>query len=538
MKGSDSSSRRYGWWPLLLVLMLASGVRIWTVVRSEVAARDSIGFIKYAIRYENEPFTKVLREAQQPPAYPVAILVTSQPVRLIAGDMTPQAMALSAQVASAIFGVLLVFPMVAFGSELLNRQFGWAAAAVFQCLPAWVRFTSDGLSESTFLFFTMMSLWAAARTFRTQSLIAMACCGTMAGLAYLTRPEGAEIVVAVGLVLVGMVAIGRWTKATAARAGVVLAAAFLVFFAPFVAITGRVTNKPTGRFLLGDPTVEQNYFGAAPRAALPLAVWYQDSGQAGKNRLMWAAQVFLTELSSSSRQIGLVFSIIGLAVWRKRIRNHPGGAVMAVLAIMHAALLIRMSSMMGYLSERHLALIVVTGCYTATLGLRETILRLMAVLGQPARWRRDVVLAGTLVVVFMTACPSLAKPMHANRAGHRAAGEWLWHHAPTTAGIRDPFCWAQYYSGRDFHETASPDPDEQFVVLELTDNQHSRLPLIPEAKAKAAAGLMVFHWPVQVPADKAQVAVFRWLRPRVPSANRPLPTSSGDGSDRIAAASP
>ena len=138
-----------------------------TVSRSEVAARDSIGFIKYALQYESEPFVKVLREAQQPPAYPLAVLAASWPVRLFSGDTTPQAMALAAQIASAFFGVLLVLTMVAFGTELLNRQFGLVAAALFQCLPAWVRFTSDGLSESTFLFFTTTSLWLAARAFRT-----------------------------------------------------------------------------------------------------------------------------------------------------------------------------------------------------------------------------------------------------------------------------------------------------------------------------------------------------------------------------------
>ncbi len=534
----DLTAPRPSWWPLLLVLALAIGVRVWTVSRSEVAARDSIGFIKYALQYESEPFVKVLREAQQPPAYPLAVLAASWPVRLLVGDTTPQAMALAAQIASAFFGVLLVLPMVAFGTELLNRQFGLVAAALFQCLPAWVRFTSDGLSESTFLFFTTTSLWLAARAFRTRSHWSMAMCGVTAGLAFLTRPEGAEIVVAVALVMAGMATLGRWALRPTAVSFAALTAGFLICFGPFFATTGRVTNKPTGRFLMGDQTAKQDYFGVAKSGPALLAVWFQDAGQTHRNKLIWATRALIVEVSTSSRQIGFILSIIGLAFWQKRIRNGAGGAVMMVLAGMHTLLLIRMSSQIGYLSERHTALIVLTGCYPATLALIEIVTYLTQFRRRQLWLSQPALLAVIVSLTFLAACPSLAKPLHGNRAGHRAAGEWLAQNAPAEAGIRDPFCWAQYYSGRDMCNTAATDPDEQFVVVELSDNQHSRLPLIPEVKAKAAAGVMVFHWPEKVPAEKAQVAVYRWLRPTVPSASRPSLPSSGDGSDRIAAASP
>src|SRR5262245_14297447 len=191
------------WWPIIFVLLLALSMRIWVVTHSEVAARDSIGFIKYALKYETEPFTKVLREAEQPPAYPIAVLVASWPVRAVSGGVTPQNMALSAQIASAFFGTLLVLPMIGLGTELLDRRYGIVAAALFQALPTWIKLTSDGLSESTFLFFVALALWLAARAFRTQGIWAFLCCGLAAGCSYLARPEGAELVPAVGLVIVG-----------------------------------------------------------------------------------------------------------------------------------------------------------------------------------------------------------------------------------------------------------------------------------------------------------------------------------------------
>ena len=117
--------------------------------------------------------------------------------------------------------------------------------------------------------------------------------------------------------------------------------------------------------------------------------------------------------------------------------------------------------------------------------------------------------------------------MHGNRAGHKAAGLWIAAHAPSSAGVCDPFCWANYYAGRTLHETAEHDPPDQFVIVESTDNQHSRLPLVPEAKAKAAAGQLVYQWPESAAADKVQVRVFRWQRPAgevtLPNPSRPWP---------------
>ncbi|MBX7102871.1 MAG: glycosyltransferase family 39 protein [Gemmataceae bacterium] len=468
----------------------------------------------------------VLRTSQQPPGYPLAILATSWPIRAVSGGPTPENMALAAQIASCLFGVLLVVPMVGFGTEIIDRRFGLASAALFQCLPAWVRFTSDGLSEAMFLFFIAVGLWAAARSFRTGSAWSFLETGLAAGMAFLTRPEGAELAGAVAVVIVGAACLARvsWTSSTVSMAS--LAIGFLILAGPFVVATGRITNKPTGRFLLGDPTAEKSFFGKADRPPVLLAAWWQDAGDPNRNRTLWATQTLLTETAASSRQFGLLLSLIGLAVWHRRIRNSAGGAVLIVLSAAHAILLIRMTSSVGYLSERHTALIVLTGCFPATLGLMEVVDWLCRRSGGVLRV--SPVLATLVLVAAAAAMPSLAKPLHGNRAGHRAAGQWLAKHAPGEAGIRDPFCWGRYYSGRDFTDSAADDPDLQYVIVELSDNQHSRLPLLTEARAKAAAGELVYHWPESKPVEKASVAVYRWVRPPAnPTASRPSPPAGG-----------
>lgn len=61
-------------WSLVLLLLLATAVRAWLVGHTEVAARDSIGYIRYALNLEHEPWEQALRRNEQHPGYPAALL--------------------------------------------------------------------------------------------------------------------------------------------------------------------------------------------------------------------------------------------------------------------------------------------------------------------------------------------------------------------------------------------------------------------------------------------------------------------------------
>ncbi|MFL5328482.1 MAG: hypothetical protein ACJ8C4_06165 [Gemmataceae bacterium] len=509
------------WRWVLVIALVALGLRVWVVARSEVAARDSINFIRYALRFESEPFTKVLREAEQPPGYPLAVLAASWPVRAWRGTTDPAGMALAAEIASLCFGVLLVIPMALLGRNLGGPLLGLLAAALFQCLPSWIRLTSDGLSESTFLFWSASALWLAARAFSGGPLWTMLGCGLAAGCAYFTRPEGAELVIAAACVLLTMAILRRITWNQAALQTAALVAGFAVFLGPFYATTGRLTNKPTARYLLGDETAKTSYFGAAPTKTLPLAVWLQ--GDEASSKWVSAGKALIQEVAQSSRYAGLFLALIGLYLWSSRIKNQAAGWMMFGLCVLHSGLLIRMTSALGYLSERHTALLILVGSYPAALAVQAFAERVRHI--AKLRIKVTALAAVCILFAFASELPSLGRALHGNRAGHRAAGEWLAKNAPAEAGIRDPFCWANYYAGRVFHETAAADPDEQFVIVENSDNQHSRLPLMPEARAKATAGTMVYCWPPG-DKDKSLVRVYHWHRPGPFTNSSPTPPSS------------
>src|SRR5438046_1174088 len=129
---------------LLCLLLLATGMRAWLLGHTEVAARDSIGFIRYAWQLERQPWAEVLRHSQQHPGYPLWVLAVSWPVRHYWQGDEASAMQWSAQLASAIAGVLLVLPMFYLGKELFDRRVGFWGAVLFQCLPVGARIMSDG----------------------------------------------------------------------------------------------------------------------------------------------------------------------------------------------------------------------------------------------------------------------------------------------------------------------------------------------------------------------------------------------------------
>src|SRR5437764_3284504 len=98
-----------------MLMLLAGGIRAWLINHTEVAARDSIGFIRYALELERYPWKGVLEHSLQHPGYPAAILAVSWPVRQFLDGTNYISMQLSAQLTSALAGVLLVIPMYYLG---------------------------------------------------------------------------------------------------------------------------------------------------------------------------------------------------------------------------------------------------------------------------------------------------------------------------------------------------------------------------------------------------------------------------------------
>ena len=103
--GRKSADVTEGWgdrrW-LATLIVLTVALRVWQLWHTEVASRDSIGYIRIAWRLEHEDWRKVLPASSQHPLYPLAVLAASVPVRHYHGGDLAVAMQLSAQLGSSV----------------------------------------------------------------------------------------------------------------------------------------------------------------------------------------------------------------------------------------------------------------------------------------------------------------------------------------------------------------------------------------------------------------------------------------------------
>jgi hypothetical protein len=512
---------------LALLLLIASSVRLYLVRNTEVAARDSIGFIRYAWQLGHQPWTEVLRATEQPPLYALAIRAAATPVRHFMDAPESIVMQRSAQLVSAIAGILLVLPLYFLGRELFDRGIAFWAIVLFQFLPATGRFLSDGLSEATFLLFVASALWLGVRSLRTRSSIGFALAGLCGGLAYLTRIEGGLVVASFGLVLVGCQAIRvqRWPLRHFLVCAAALAIAALVVAGPYMAVIGGITNKESIRRTIQDQTMETQ---RSATAGLPIAVWWQGEKDASKG--WWGLWALGTELSRGAFHIGWPAALLGLWLCRARIRGTPGLWVLVLLCTIMALALWRLANVMGYLSDRHCLVILLCSMYWTAAGFKVAgdwlARRVQPYFGewtaQKGLWRQVIeerltsgraVAAILFLAVVAAAMPKTLETLHGNRAGMRQAGLWLSEHADFSDEIVDPYCWAHYYAGCVFREgmPTNPAPGHvpvRYVVLEHSKSEHSRLAGIEEARSLEQQGREVFRWNGKQGKNAAELVVY------------------------------
>src|SRR5437016_4738130 len=104
LPGQDGQATSSGFWRdlglLALLVVLVFALRVWLLCHTEVAARDSIGFIRYALQFETQSWAEVVRQNHQHPGYPLSVLAVSVPVRQLVDGSPVFTMQLSAQLAS------------------------------------------------------------------------------------------------------------------------------------------------------------------------------------------------------------------------------------------------------------------------------------------------------------------------------------------------------------------------------------------------------------------------------------------------------
>jgi hypothetical protein len=291
--------------------------------------------------------------------------------------------------------------------------------------------------------------------------------------------------------------------------------AALLVAGPYMSVIGGFTNKPTPNRMLnlgGEPAVVTPLAAASATTPL-LAVWAPDLSEGSRTTLWWGLWALGCEVTRCFHYVVWLPVLLGMWWFRGLIRTSPGACVVLLVCLLQSVVLVRMAMVVGYLSERHVQLLVMCGTFPAVavvLALGDKLARLGL-----GRWPATILLLALAGFGFS----STVKPLHANRAGHRAAGVWLAAHAHPDDRIDDPFCWAHFYAGKVFQEIHPIPRDRSYeprrwVVLEESDNQHSRLPMLWWCKKLAGMGTLVYKWEPQGKHAKTQSRVQVYEVPR------------------------
>jgi hypothetical protein len=520
----------YGY--LLALLAISIFLHVWLVVRTTVTARDGIEFARIAINLtnpkaappKNDPqrtrtLSDVLEEAVHPPGYPAVIAATLQIVRRVSNAELPTQALRSAQIASIIAGILLIFPTYWLGRILLDSRFvGFAGAAFFQTLPTVSHVTSDSLSEAWYMLFATTSLLFAIRGLRRWSTLMFLIAGAFAALAYLVRPEGTMIVMVTGLAIVGLGVFRLRPRLQALGRLTALLAAFFVVGGPYMLAIGGFSNKETFSKLMslwkGMPDRPRGALPQNPPQALRpvgspelFAAW-----SAGGNRYVTSSWAAIKELSKACHYGIFVMGVLGLYLVRNRFREDPGFMLLGYLGIVNFAVLCAVFIARGYVSERHTLMLVLLICIFAATALYPLTSRF----GEHSR----TIILGLVLLLLAVNIPGSLKSPHANRTGHPHAGKYLAEHVQPNELVIDPFSWAEWYSGRSLYSVPKiqqADEVARWAILEPGASNHSRLPLYEAAlnvqKDRDNPAKLVYWWPEDVPKEiaheKAKVVVYR-----------------------------
>jgi len=540
---------------IFVLLLVGIAIHTWLIANTYVTAKDSLGFARYALQLQEpsksripqpgEPpvtVVDVLRKQDHPPGFPVAILIVSAAVKPLYHASVQDQILLSAQIASAIAGILTVFPSYWLGRSMFGKFAGFAAALLYQLLPVAAHETSDGLTEGPYIFLLATALALGVRAVKKPSVGWFLLCGLAVGASYLVRPEGLIVGLAVGLIVIVLAILRNYPRRHALAWLTALVVGALIPAAPYMILIGGITNKPTGNQMLNkipnprEQLSKPNQSSIASKSPV-FADWY-DRNQDGP-KVVWAAKVIALKTLKVFHYLPAVFAILGLVIALRRVRHEPWLGVPIAVMVVNLAVLFALGTLKAddhsYISERHCMPLGFVGLAFAG-GILAELPRLTARwFGESSFWTGWKVPITWLFIMAVSCIPAAIKPAHESRVAHKYAGLYLAREGVLQQDdiLVDPDEWAGFYSGRTLRRI---DPDNpkckyKFAVLDADDvkpkekSEGGRTPKprlgLAQNIANDGSNELVYWWPELEPTEtnetekrkeiesKAKVLVYR-----------------------------
>ncbi len=445
---------------IALIAAFAGLLLGWLALHTDILFADGLRYVARAQSLDRGENAEALKKAVDHPLYPIAITIVHRWI----GGTGPDAWQAAAQLASALAGILLIPPLYLVNRELFGDRIALPASLLVFAVPLTGHVFADTLSESTFLLFWLIGLWAALRFFKTGRLAWLLPLVVGSVLAYLTRPEGLLLPVAT-LATLGLSPF-RVLGGLGKRGVVILGISVIGVVAcvgPYVVHKGGIGTKPSVARLLGK----------APQSA-PHAVERQkplDPGQTLTKTYGLAAKSVAKAVADAVTWPLMIFAGVGLMSIRPRDGEARQWRLLAVIVAASLLALVRLHATGGYCTPRHAMILSMLIVPAAAFGIGRVIDFLVS---KVSIGRRRVVMTACwamvpLVFVLMQGRAAIS-PINDGLGGYRDAGRWLTEQRCDVAKVVDVTGWSQFYSGRTGYTfedliAAPGDPLARWVVV-------------------------------------------------------------------------
>jgi hypothetical protein len=451
----------------IVILIVGSAILLgWVIKHSEPSSSVGLRDIHQAEQIDRGAWRAGLSRGIDHPLHPVLIVAAH---RLVGGE-GPGSWQRAALVLCLSCGVLLVIPIYLLTLEVFGSETAWLGCLVTIANPLTGSVVLNVLSESTFLLWWAFGLWAAVRFLREGRFLWLPLATGFGALAYLTRPEGMLLALALAaslLILPVMRATRinwpRWWRALAFLAGGLV---FLV--GPYIAIKGGLGTKPPIAQVLG----------LAPEAQ-PLALEREAPLPPGRTVIetYTVATTRVLEVFRDAVTLPLLpFALVGIVMAGRNATRARAALFLAIVLAASAVALVRLHATAGYCNPRHALVPAMLLSLAAAHAIKEIVLRISI----PGRWLGMAdehlrpgpaiwaVLLALLVVVPSTRDLGPRNPGPYSVYHH--TGEWLAQNTLDNEQVLDLTDWSLYFSRRTGYNFADlymapADPHTRWIVV-------------------------------------------------------------------------
>lgn len=451
----------------IMILMGATALLLgWVITHSEPSSNIGLRDIRQAEQLDRGAWRDGLFRGIDHPLHPLLIVGVHE----LVGGGTSGSWQRAALLLCFTCGILLVIPIYLLAFELFDGETAWLACLLTIANPIIGFIVLNVLSESTFLLSWTFGLWAAVRFLRDGRFVWLPLAIGCGALAYLTRPEGMLLPVALAATLLLLpfsratrINWPRWRRALAFLAGGVV-----ILVGPYVALKGGLGTKPPIAQVLG----------LAPRAE-PLALEREaplpPSQTAIESHRVAAIQVL--KILRDSVTLPLVpFAIAGLILAGRNASRTRPTVFLAIVLAGSAVGLLRLHATAGYCSPRHA---LIPGMLL-TLAAAHAMTAMVRRVSIPGRWLglgneslRPGPAVWAILLAMLVVAPNLYAlgPMNPGPyAVYHHTGEWIASHVLVDERVLDMTDWSLYFSGRAGYTfadvySAPADPHTRFIVV-------------------------------------------------------------------------